>query len=210
METIDFLPERVRARRARSRRFVRHGYLLVLAAGVLALLAYVRQGRIAEAADQIALLASRANDVQQQLDVRSSLERQMADLMITERIDRQLGSRTSALDMLGELSQLLPRSVALRELRLEAVELRQAVEPVSKAHQSPRAAKAALAPHERTVNRMKMSVVGLAPTDMDVANFVGQLSASALFEDVNIGYTKNVPFRGRTAREFQASCYVAR
>jgi Tfp pilus assembly protein PilN len=63
---------------------------------------------------------------------------------------------------------------------------------------------------EVTVKRVQLLVTGLAPSDVDVANFIGHLSASPLFEDVNMGYAKNVVVRGRTAREFQATCFVAR
>jgi len=63
---------------------------------------------------------------------------------------------------------------------------------------------------DKAVHRVRLVLTGLAPTDVDVANFIGQLSASRLFEDVTMGYAKNVSFRGRSAREFRASCYVAR
>jgi len=50
----------------------------------------------------------------------------------------------------------------------------------------------------------------MAPTDVDVANFIGQLAGSRLFEGVNMGYARNVTFRSRSARQFQVSCYVIR
>jgi hypothetical protein len=59
-----------------------------------------------------------------------------------------------------------------------------------------------------TVKRVRLMLTGIAPGDVDVANFIGQLSASPLVEDVNMGYAKTVEFRGRLAREFQASCYI--
>ncbi len=62
----------------------------------------------------------------------------------------------------------------------------------------------------KLVRRVRVVLAGLAPTDVDVANFIGQLSASPLFENVNMGYAKTVRFRGRSAREFQASCYLAK
>ena len=53
-------------------------------------------------------------------------------------------------------------------------------------------------------------LTGMAPTDVDVANFIGQLSASCLFKNVNMGYAKTVTFQRRSAKEFQASCYLAK
>ena len=63
---------------------------------------------------------------------------------------------------------------------------------------------------EITRKRLRLVLTGLAPGDVDVANFIGQLSGSPVFEDVNMGYARNVEFNGRLAREFQASCYVIR
>ena len=53
-------------------------------------------------------------------------------------------------------------------------------------------------------------LTGLSPTDIEIANFIGQLSASPLFEDVNMGYARTEEFDGRVGRKFQASCLVAR
>ena len=63
---------------------------------------------------------------------------------------------------------------------------------------------------DASVRRIRLTVTGLSPTDVDVANFIGQLSASPLFEDVNIGYTKTINHQDRSARQFQASCYLIR
>ena len=60
------------------------------------------------------------------------------------------------------------------------------------------------------VKRVLLVIDGMAPNDVDVANFIGQLSACPLFEDVHMGYAKTVRFRGAEAREFQAKCYVIR
>jgi len=43
-----------------------------------------------------------------------------------------------------------------------------------------------------------------------VANFIGQLSASLLFEEVSMGFARTETFRGRSARRFQASCYLVK
>ena len=98
--------------------------------------------------------------------------------------------------------------MTLTSLNIQAVEVRVPVKPV-KAD----VAQAATGVHrqkEKTVKRVRVSLTGLAPTDVAVANFIGQLSASPVFEDVNMDYTKNVIFRKHLAREFQTICYVVR
>jgi hypothetical protein len=61
---------------------------------------------------------------------------------------------------------------------------------------------------EKPVKRVRLVLTGMAPSDVDVANFIGQLAGSKVFEDVNMGYARNITYRSRTARKFQASCYV--
>lgn len=211
MQNIDFLPERIRQQRARRRRLIRQAYLVVGCAAILATLAWVRGDRVGEARAELSGLQTRKANFERQLEVRSELEQQMADLLIKKRIDDQLGSRANVLDILAELDRLMPGSMSLTDLRLETVEL-----PAGDAHRrqtnDSRSARAArtTSRRESKIKRMRLVLTGLAPTDVDVANFIGQLSASGLFEDVNMGYSRNATFDNRIAREFQASCHVVR
>lgn len=208
MQNIDFLPERIKERRARHHRLIRQAYLLVVCLIAMAALGYIRQVRITRAEAQIVLLGHRVTNVRQQLAMRADLERQQAELLIKKRIDDLLGSRVNTLDLQAELERVLPPSMTLTRLNIEAVEVRVPVEPVKAG-----VAQAARGSHyqkEKTIKRVRVSLTGLAPTDVAVANFIGQLSASPVFEDVNMDYTKNVIFRNHLAREFQTICYVVK
>ena len=211
MENIDFLPERIHVQRARRECLVRQGYLLALCALTVGGMMFVWQERVSNAEVQLALMCSRVENVHRQLAMRSSMEEQLCELMVKKRINDQLGSRVDTLDVLSELQDLLPASVALVDLNIETMELRV---PVHRAVGGVRAPVRPPGPagkqNYNTVKRVRLVITGLAPTDVDVANFIGQLSASPIFEDVNMGYAKNVDFRGRKARRFQASCYVIR
>jgi Tfp pilus assembly protein PilN len=212
MHNVDFLPERIKTRRQRRRRLVRQSYLLIACAMLLALLGYLRNGRIQRARASLLPLQERAESARKQLERRADLEKQQAELMIVQRIEGCLGSRVNALQLLGELERLSPPSIALTNLDMEAkpvaVELEQArrlnlsssIVPASKGATG----------GKTTVRRVLLTLTGLAPSDVDVANFIGQLSASRLFEDINMGYARNLEFAGLSARQFQASCYVVR
>lgn len=207
MDRIDFLPERIRVKRQRNRRLVLQANLLVACVVALAALAYVRQGKLTQAQAELNLLCERSAEAGRQLELKASLERQQAELMIMQRIEGHLGSRVNTLDVLAEIERLMPESMVLADLSIEAMEVSDksrkngaaAVTPIS-----------ATPGQERTVKRLRLVLTGLAPNDVDVANFIGQMSASPLFEDVNMGYAKNVVYHGRGAREFQTSCYVVR
>jgi len=211
-QTVDFLPERIKVQRARRQRLVTQGYLLALCVAALAVVGYMRQGRINLAGAELRQTTKHTENVQTRLSILNSLEHQQAELMIKKRISDHLGSRVRANDVLAELQRLLPESMALTSLDMETMHLNVSVSRAGKSNVSARAVSASAKNprQDREVRRVRLELTGLAPTDVGVANFIGQLSASKLFEDVTMGYAKNVDFRGRSAREFRASCYVVR
>jgi len=206
MNGVDFLPQRIKARRLRRRRLKAQACLLVLCAGLTAMLGYVRQGRIATARADVAMIAGHAGDVRSQVGEAATLETQLGELRVVGRIEQDLGRRVNTLGLLAELERRMPPALALTNLKIETVV--QTI-PVRPAGPIRRAAKVAAA-EDRKIRRVRLTLAGLAPRDVDVATFIGQLSAGSLFEDVNMGYTRSERWRGRTVRSFQASCYVAR
>ncbi len=211
MLNIDFLPERIKLQRAHRKRLIRQGYLLVSCVVALGVLAYARYGRVKSAQAELLLLTERSANVRQQLVMRGSLERQQGELAVKKRIDDQLGSRINVLDILAELSRLLPESMSITKFRFEAMEVPQAVKSACGGEHSGGLRTAGRSrPKFRMVKRILLIINGLAPNDVDVANFIGLLSACPLFEDVHMGYAKTLEFRGQESREFQAKCYVVR
>jgi Tfp pilus assembly protein PilN len=210
MKAIDFLPDRIRAHRARRHRLIVQGYLLVVCLMAVAMLAYVLQARIDKAQAELDLLQSRSGAMQQQLKLRDMVEAQLADLVIKKRIEEQLGRRVGTLDVLAELQRVMPESMALTNLTMETVEVRMAAEDGASDASPDRTVARGPSGGDRLVKRVRLTLTGMAPTDVDVANFIGQLAASPIFEDVNMGYARNITFRQRLARKFQASCYVTR
>jgi hypothetical protein len=212
MLSIDFLPERVRIQRARRKRLVRQGYLLAGYVAAMCVLAYARHDSIGSARAELAMLEQCAANTQRQLAMRKSLELQQAELNIKKQIEDQLGSRVNTRDILAELSRLMPKSMSVTKFSFEAMDIPQTARPAA-GDDSRRARSAAAGEIKEkvvVVKRVLVVVDGLAPNDIDVANFIGQLSACPLFEDVHMGYAKTVEFRGRPGREFQARCYVVR
>jgi Tfp pilus assembly protein PilN len=212
MLSIDFLPERIKLQRARRKYLVRQAYFLGVCVVALVVLGLVRSGRISSARAERALLKECRVNTQRQLAIREKLEVEQTKVNIKKQIDDQLGSRVNTRDILAELSRLLPKSMSLTKFSFEATEVPMAAGPAGGGdRRSGRARPAGQAKQEvRTVRRVVVIVDGLAPNDVDVANFIGQLSACPLFEDVHMGYTRTLEFRGQEAREFQARCYLVR
>ncbi len=209
MEEIDFLPDRIKAQRARRRRLTVQAYLMAVCLTGLVALGYVFHVRIQTARGELSMLEGRGDAMRQQLAMKESMEQELADLMIKKRIEERLGRRVGTLDVLAELQRAMPESMALTRLNMETVEVAVPLEAAG-ANRSNRPVAGGKPEKERVVKRVRLTLTGMAPTDVDVANFIGQLAGSRFFEDVNMGYARNVTFRSRSARQFQVSCYVIR
>jgi len=208
MTPIDFLPKRIRIQQALRERRVRQVYLVIVSVAMLVLVASFRQERLSSARGEVSWLIRRKSKYECRLGIRASLEQQLAELRVKKQINSTLGTRVDALDLLAELGRVVPESVVLTALDFETTEIRAPLERNAGIHGSVRAGGAKA--NDPALKRIRLTMTGLAPKDVDVAGFIGRMSSSPLFEDVNMGYAKNVLFRGRTAREFKASCYVVK
>ena len=212
MQNVNFLPERIKAQRHRRRQIVKQTYMLTVCLAGLALLGYMRDGRVRGVQAELAQLGEREADISLQLQRRTDLERVKADLYVIQQIDEQLGSRLSIYMLLSEMQRLLRQPMVLTQLSIETIQVANTDEDAGRVNRTHRPHVATRAPGKSgsTVTRLRLTLTGLAREDVDVANFIGQLSACPLFKDVNMGYSKDIKIGDRTARQFQASCYVVR
>ena len=208
MNIIDFLPDRIRAQRQRRRRLIRQGVWVCACALLLLLFAHLRQEYIHAAQTELADMQTYNTSLREQTFAREALEKQQADLEIAKKVAEQLGSRVGALDVLAELGDKIPANMALTSLTVETVEQRLSVEMAGSGR--PARASVATVKRDKPVRRVRLTITGLSTSDVEIANFIAQLSVSPLFEDVTMGYVKPVEFRGRTVREFQSACYVSK
>lgn len=208
MTPIDFLPKRIRVQQALRERRTRQVYLVLVSIAVLVLVASFRQERLGSARGEVSKLIRRKSKYECRLGIRASLEQQLVELRVKKQINSTLGTRVDALDLLAEIGRVVPECVVLTNLDFETTEIRSPLERNGGMQGSVRPGGGKL--NEQANKRIRLTMTGLAPKDVDVANFIGRMSSSPLFEDVNMGYAKNVLFRGRNAREFKASCYVVK
>jgi len=205
MDTIDFLPERIRMHRKRRRRLIRQGVWVGVCAMGLLLYAHVQQGNILHAQAELSEMQAYNRNLEEQMFARDMLEKQQAELEVARKVEEQLGSRVGALDVLSELGDKMPANMTLTSLTFETVEQRLAVDMARSSRAS-----VAMLKRDKPVKRIRLTLTGLSTSDVEIANFIAQLSVSPLFEDVTMGYVKPVKFRDRMVREFQSACYISK
>ncbi|MCY2931990.1 MAG: hypothetical protein NTV86_21340 [Planctomycetota bacterium] len=215
MVEIDFLPDRVIQERARRRRMVRRAYLLVFTVGVLAACGSVRQGWIRQARAESSLLADIKNNNAAMLLRKASLDAEWNSLQLAKRIGERLGGHVKPMEVLAAIETVVRNADKSSHLVLKHVSIGPGEGGSSSA--SPRTPAGAplppglASPAPAAPARVSVLIVGVSVDDVTVANFIAQLSAYWMFEDVNMEYTKTVNFNGTpNAREFKVTCRVAR
>ena len=206
MNQIDFLPRRIRQQRGVYRQVRRQAMTMLIVAATLGVLAYFNEARIAKANTDLATYTERGESLAAELSVLPELTRQLADGQINRRISRELGSRLTINALMAELARMLPPKASLTSLDCSTIEVQPTVKPGKP--RTPRKVGSKMLMDKR----VRLQITGIAPTAIDVADFIGRLSVSPLFSDVNMGYAKTVLIDNdrREARSFQMTFLVAK
>lgn len=106
----------------------------------------------------------------------------------------KVGSHAEAARLLATLDEVMPRSAALLELSMVTEE----THPVTLA-----GARAAQEKDRAVDRRLKVRMSGVAPTDVEVAEFLTKLTGKPFFEDVRMTGSKPRLDNGRIMREFE-------
>jgi hypothetical protein len=128
----------------------------------------------------------------EQLRLKQQLEQQEAIL-------RKLGLQVDATRLLGELSVIMGEQLFLLELAADTEETIRAVG----ASEDPNAPVA-----EHTDRKLKIKLVGIAPSDVEVANFLAGLTAKPYFDQVAMTYARDRISDARIMREFEVTFVI--
>lgn len=210
MNDVDFLPERIKIRRARHARLVRRGYLLATCVVGLVILGYIRDVRVNMAWAELSALNRNAAEAELLISHRGKLEQRWGELMVIQRIEEQLGSRSDALEILAGLEDVLSSTIALTELKVETSLATSPQNDGRNVNTSNAAMEASAVQSARITKRVRVELTGLAPTNLDVAKLIAALSSSKLFENVTMEYSRDVERNRRQAMCFKVRCYVSR
>lgn len=110
---------------------------------------------------------------------------------LQDQIIGRLGAHVPSARLISALEAVMPSQMALLNLAVDTVEL-------------PRTVAAPNGKSEIVVDRkIKVRMLGVAPTDVDLANFMTRLTAERYFEQVSMTYAKERQERGHIMREFE-------
>jgi Fimbrial assembly protein (PilN) len=200
MRELEFLPDWYPQTRRRKQRIKLHGWCLILL--ILGLGVWILQSqRNVNAAQtwlrdlQGALTQSQAE--QQLLDEQLRLRQQLQE---QEQLIASLGYPVEMTRLLQTLDGLMPKEMSLTEFDCQTDE-----QPV----QVTGLAVARGPDKQKQVNRrMKVKVVGVVPSDVDLANLLAGLSNVSFFEQVALTYSRGRSDGGVIMREFEVTFWM--
>lgn len=203
MNDINFLPpvfveEQVRHHRV-YREFVWVGVTLLVIVGWYA----SSRGSLDSLESYANALRDEATAVRDQVSEMEKLKIQQKSLLHQVKIQRELTQPINTTSVLATLAKLMSPSMALTSLEV------QGTRPVP-APAPPKLKEGEVPPPPKPVQRqiLRLEFVGLAPSDVEVANFVGRLSDHPLFTNVKMIYSRATVVAELQAREFRIELEV--
>jgi Tfp pilus assembly protein PilN len=196
MRDLEFLPAWYPQTRRRRRLVFLQGWLTVVL--VLGMGAYLALADRNITNDERALGSLRAQLLQSdsqlvEMDKLDGLRRQLS---VQAQIQSRLGYYVAAGTMMHTIDGLMPRQMSLVALNLENDE------------RVENSAIAAAKADPVVDRRLKVRIQGVCPTDVDLANFIAQLSGVSFFEQVAITYAREKADGSHLMREFEVTFYI--
>jgi hypothetical protein len=210
MRKIDFLPESYRESCRRRAARARRAWLAGLVLAVLASWFAVEEWRLREVRSQLEYLARQNKTAMAGLEHIANLQTEQAALLDRHRLLQELQSPVSSVETMFRIARLLPENMALKQMQMTC---QPASAPGVKAGGEAAAAtaegRAGQAAQAGPRGAPRISLWGVAASQVDVGVLVGQLSGCREFANVRLDYSKAADVEGRRAQEFRVTFDVA-
>jgi len=196
---LEFLPDWYPQTRRRRRMVILQAWLtLVLIAGMGAWVA-LKDRNNSRAEHTLAMQCTQLAQTYTQLAEVDKLDSLRRQLRQQEEVVSRIGFAIDACKAVNALDERMPREMALTGLTLENEE---------HVDHSVLAANRGANTEPPVDRRLRVRVQGVCPTDVDLANFMTQLSAVPFFDAVNNTYAREKAENNRVMREFELTFSV--
>lgn len=211
---LSFLPDDYVARRARARANRLCGSLLMVTILSVAGAFTYAQNSLAELKQEHAAVNEQFRQESDRLKRLDVLQKQQTELARRAKLAEALIEKTPRTEVLASVKAQLPANTSLVEVLLNSrakavvktpdqiLAEKQARKSAAKKGQTAEEAPAAKE-YETT-----LKVVGMAYTDMQVAEYINNLGRSPYFEDVNLLVSREFLFQEQTVRRFEVDMKV--
>ncbi len=201
MRELEFLPEWYPELHRRRRLLFLQIWATLVLAGGLAFWLFLVNRNGASAERNLTELQVKIVRSDERLEKMEKLRQLKDQLQQQAQIQAKLGVHVESARLLSKVAALMPPSMSLLDIGLETEEIATTLSPLAQAAlKDPKNP-----PLER---RLKTRLIGVAPTDVDVANFITELTKVPFFDHVSMDYIRDRHDGKYVMREFQLTFSV--
>lgn len=225
MNSINFLPQSYLDGQRRRRRVVREVFALVMLSGLMgvAYLYVLTQTQMLQ--QQVLNRQADGKAVREKIAQFQNLQHLQKQLVREVNMQRELRQPLTHTAILATLGQIMPASIGLTDLTLVAhapvpqkpvapdtkrrtFGSKSGSAPAAPAKTSDKDGAKAKQPEIVKIKPLKVELVGLAPNDVEIADFMATLSDHDLFTEVKLLYSRSVEAGPIVGREFRIEMQV--
>ena len=201
MRDLEFLPAWYPQTRRRKRQVLLQAWVTVCSVIALAAWLLLTQRSVRAADSTLAGLDVQLATTQKELNKLDELINKQKQWRQEEDVVSRLGLHVETTRMFNAIEAALPQEMAILDLSLTVDEQLLPVATLADAQAVQQA-------QSQMSRRLKVKMLGVAPTDVDLANFLGKLSVVPFFENVAMTYAKDRAEGGHVMREFELTFSV--
>lgn len=210
-----FLPEDYLEKRAQKRtNFISLTLLVIVMAGVVAAW-YVTVQQRSEVRHQQQLVNTQFEEAARRLDQYEKLQKQREQMIHKAYVTGTLVERVPRSVLLAELINSMPPNLSLLDMQLDTKVIAAAPPPTTAMERAGRnrakkqkQQEAALPKPPET--QVRIVLTGIAPTDVQVAQFMSTLGHNAMFTEQHLGFSEETILRSRSMRKFRVDIELTR
>ncbi|HEY8667330.1 MAG TPA: hypothetical protein VIL86_11730 [Tepidisphaeraceae bacterium] len=197
MRELEFLPQWYPQIHRRKRMVVLQAWMTLTLAGGLALWMFLVGQNTSAEVQRLRILKNDVGSSQVQVSKLQEMQEQQRQLRQQYQVIDKLGLHVEAARIINKLESSMTPEMALLDLNFEVVE------------QAAAAAPGVVPDKNAAMERwLKVKLLGLAPTDVDLANFLARLGNVPFFQPISMTYAKDRSDQGHVMREFEITFSV--
>jgi Tfp pilus assembly protein PilN len=201
MRELEFLPSWYPQARRQRRMVILQSWVTIGLVAGLGLWMFLAQRNVRSHEGSLDLLSREIEQTRlelRKLDEQLSMQKQLRE---QDRINTELGAHVETTRLLNVIESTMPREMAIQEfdLDIQTTDIRPSGLGRARAERDKEKTAAA------RQRRLKARLLGVVPTDVDLANFLAGLSAVPFFDQVAMTYAKDRTAHGHLMREFEVT-----
>ncbi|MCC7204643.1 MAG: PilN domain-containing protein [Phycisphaeraceae bacterium] len=211
MADLSILPDDYLEMRVQRRTNLISLTLFVIVMGAVVAAYYVTDRQRSEVKTLKTQVDAQFEDAAKRLEQLEQLQQRKAQMLRKAEVSGALIERVPRSVVLAEMINNMPATVSLLQFDLSTKVMSSGPRPstaMERAKKDRKAAEQAAGP-QVPVKRASIYIIGLAPTDVEVAQFMASLSQSRLFREVNLVFSEEDTLDGRQVRRFRVEMLIS-